>query len=88
MERLPHRLLLVWLSLLGGVLLSQSLGYTQLSYGLLVAVTCGIPVVVVVLLRLVWLRLRDSFRRLQVLRRAAKWKWPDHDKDDWRKLDR
>lgn len=43
MERSPYRLLLVWLSLLGGVLLSQSLVYARLAYGLLVVVACGIP---------------------------------------------
>ena len=83
MGRSPYRLLLVWLSLLGGMLLSQSLGYTQLAYGLLVVVVCGIPVVVVVLLRFVWLGLRHHFHRLLVLRRAAKWKWPSRHNDDW-----
>jgi hypothetical protein len=88
MERLPRCLLLVWLGLLGGVLLSQALGHTRLACGLLVAVAYGIPVVVGVLLRFVWRGLRTSFHRLQVLRRAARWKkWPDREGDDWRKAD-
>jgi fatty acid desaturase len=80
MERTIRYLLLAWLLLVGGVLLSQSLGHSRLAYGLLVTVAWGSPAVVA-LLWVVWQGLRGSFRRLQVLRRAAKWKWPDRCKD-------
>jgi hypothetical protein len=78
MEHLIRRLLFAWLFLLAALLLSQQFA-PSLSYGLLVAVACGCPVVVALLLWLAWLRLRDKWHRFQVLRRAAKWRreWPD-----------
>lgn len=72
MQRTIRRLLLIWLVLLGCLLLSQRIA-PGLSYGLLVAVTCGSPVVAGLLLWLVVLRLRDAVRRIRVLSRAAKW---------------
>lgn len=86
MERLIHRLLLVWLVLLGSLLLSQRLA-PGLSHGLLVAVACGSPLVVLLLLWRVALGLRDAVRRLLVLRRAAKWRWKKPDPGQWLELD-
>ena len=76
-ERIIRRLLLAWLLLLGGVLLTQAFpfpGSTRLGYWLLVAVALGSPVVAGLILWLMGLRLREAFHRLRVLRRAAKWK--------------
>ncbi len=76
-ERVIRRILLVWLLLLAGVLLTQVrpfLGSAWLGYWLLVVVALGSPVVALLLLLLMGLRLREAFYRLRVLRRAAKWK--------------
>lgn len=76
-ERISRRLLLAWLLLLGGVLLTQAFpfpGSTRLSYWLIVPVGLGSPVVAGLILWLMGLRLREAFHRLRVLRRAAKWK--------------
>ncbi len=76
-ERIIRRLLLAWLLLLAGVLLTQVrpfLGGARLGYWLLVVVALGSPVVALLLLWLMGLRLREAFYRLRVLRRAAKWK--------------
>jgi len=72
-----RRLLLAWLLLLAGVLLTQVRpfsGSVRLGYWLLVVVALGSPVVALLLLWLTGLRLREAFYRLRVLRRAAKWK--------------
>ena len=86
MERLIRRLLLAWLILLGALLLSQRVA-PQLSYGLLVAVAWGCPVVVVLLFWRVVLGLRESWHRFKVLRRAAKWRREKPANKDWLELD-
>lgn len=76
-ERLIRRLLLAWLLLLGGTLLTQVFpfpGSARLGYGLVVAVALGSPVVGLLLLWWVGLGLRDAYYRLRMLRRAAKWR--------------
>ena len=73
MDRLSYRLLLIWLALLAGLLLSQQVA-PRLSYGLLVAVACGCPVVAGLLLWWVYGGLRQAWRRAQALRRAGKWR--------------
>jgi hypothetical protein len=76
-ERIIRRLLLVWLLLLAGVLLTQVYpfsGSARLGYWLLVVVALGSPVVALLLLWLIGLRLREAFYRVRVLRRAARWK--------------
>jgi hypothetical protein len=75
MERTIRCLLRMWLALLAGLLLSQTVA-PRLSYALMAVVACSSPVVAVLLLWLATLRLRDAHRRIQVLRRAAKWKRP------------
>jgi hypothetical protein len=82
MERLIHRLLLVWLALLAGLLLSQQFA-PRLSYGLLVAVAFGSPVVVVLLLGRVVLGLRQAWHRALVLRRAGRWRREKPDNRNW-----
>jgi hypothetical protein len=82
MERLIPRLLLAWLVLLAALLLSERLA-PHLRYGLLVAVACGSPVVVVLLLWRVVLGLREAWRRFQVLRRAAKWRREKPGSREW-----
>ncbi len=76
-ERVIYSLLIAWLLLLGGVLLTQVhpfSGSARLGYWLLVVVALGSPVVALLLLWLMGLRLWEAFSRLRVLRRAAKWK--------------
>lgn len=76
-ERVIRRLLIIWLLLLGGVLLTQVHpfpGSTRLGYWLLVAVALGSPAVALLLLWLMGLRLREVLHRLRALRRAARWK--------------
>ncbi|MGI4871835.1 MAG: hypothetical protein ACRYFX_11740 [Janthinobacterium lividum] len=73
-EHTTRRLLAAWLLVLGGVLLVQHLGWTQLAYWLLWAVALGCPVVAVLLLWLIWLRLREVWRRARVLWRAWRWR--------------
>lgn len=87
MERTIRRRLLIWLALLGGALLSQRFA-PQLSYGLLVAVAMGCPVVAVLLLWLVALRLREAWHRLRVLQRAAKWRRERPATRKWMELDK
>lgn len=82
MERLIRQLLLVWLALLASLLLSQQFA-PRLSFGLLVAVTCGCPVVAILLLWRVGLELRRVWRRVQVLRRAGKWRREKPDNREW-----
>ncbi len=83
MERLIRRLLLVWLALLAGLLLSQQLA-PQLSYSLLVAVAAGSPVVAGLLLWRVVLGLREAWHRFRVLRRAGKWRRAKPENRSWR----
>ena len=90
MERLIRRFLIVWLSLLGGVLLVQQIPFSaspRLGYWLLLAVAGGSPVVVVLLLWQSLLRLRDAARRLRMVRRARQWKQPQRNEnlDNWLK---
>ena len=76
-ERVIRRLLSTWLLLLAGVLLTQVRSFSgspRLGYWLLVVVALGSPIVALLLLWLMGLRLRETFYRLRVLRRAAKWK--------------
>ncbi|MBF9219696.1 hypothetical protein [Hymenobacter ruricola] len=87
MERLLHRLLLAWLALLAALLLSLRFA-PALSYGLLLAVAIGCPVVVGLLLGLVALGLRGAWRRARVLRRAAKWRREQPDNREWLGRDR
>jgi hypothetical protein len=75
MPLLIRRLLLAWLSLLAALLLSQRFA-PSLGYGLMLAVAAGCPVVAGLLLWVMWLRLREAWRRAQVLRRTARWKRP------------
>ena len=74
MEQTIRRLLLVWLLLLGGVLLAQYLGWPRLAYWLLWPVALACPVVAGLLLWLAGLRLRRAWRRLQLVRRATRWR--------------
>jgi hypothetical protein len=76
-ERIIRRLLVAWLLLFGGVLLTQwhpFPGSMRLGYWLLVAVALGSPVVALLMLWLLGARLRELGYRVRVLRRAAKWK--------------
>lgn len=83
MERIIRRFLMSWLLLLGSVLLTQHLGYSQLAYWLLVLVAASLPLVIVALLARMGLGLREAWQRVQVLRRANKWmRWRQPD-DGW-----
>jgi hypothetical protein len=73
MPTLIRRLLLAWFALLAALLLSQRLAPSW-SYGLLMAVALGCPVVAGLLLRWAGQGLHQAWRRAQVLRRAARWK--------------
>jgi len=69
-KRLLHRLLLGWLGLLGGVLLTQALpfpGSTHIGVWLMVATVLGLPLLMLLTLWLMSLELREAFRRVRVL---------------------
>lgn len=90
MERTIRRVLIAWLSLIGGAVLTQQVpfpGSRRLGYWLLAAVVSGIPVVMAGCLWLAGLGLQDALWRIRVLRRAAKWKWPRRREhaEDWLK---
>jgi hypothetical protein len=85
-EPIIRRLLIAWLLLLGGALLTQAFpfpGSTRLGYWLVVAVALGSPVVALLLFWLMGQDLRRFFYRLRVLRRAAKWKRTEPPTSSW-----
>jgi hypothetical protein len=83
MERIIRLLLIGWLLLLSGVLVAYHYGYPLLAYRLLWAVAIGSPAVVLALLVRVGLGLRDAWHRVQVLRRARRWRNPQEPDDRW-----
>ncbi|MBO2010871.1 hypothetical protein [Hymenobacter negativus] len=73
MSTFTRRFLVLWLALLAALLLSQY-AVPNLSYGLLLAMAVGCPVVAGLLLWWVGLGLRQAWHRARALRQAARWK--------------